>query len=47
MNIGEFTTEQRFRAVDRKLFGDIDILTAAVITAPRVSFSIFIRKNRP
>ena len=46
LHIGEFAVEQPFGAIDRQFLGDIDILTTAVVTAPRITFGIFICEDR-
>ena len=37
-----FRTEKLLRTIDRQLFDDIDIFTAAVISLARVAFCIFV-----
>ena len=46
LHIGETAAEQALGAVDGQIFGDVDILAAAVIALARIAFGIFIGEDR-
>ncbi|MNN49902.1 hypothetical protein D3C81_1644570 [compost metagenome] len=46
LDIGMISAEQLLGTVTGKVLYDIDIFTAAIVAFARITFSIFIRKNR-
>ena len=46
LNIRVFRPENLFRAVNRQLLDDISKLAAAIISFLRITFGVFVRKNR-
>src|SRR5690349_4597306 len=46
LNVRVTGSEQLFRAIDRELLGDVDVLAAAVITLPGITFGVLVRKHR-
>ena len=46
LNVCEITTEQLLGAVDRQIFGDVDILATAVIAAARITFGVLVGHDR-
>jgi hypothetical protein len=47
LHVGEVGAEQRLRAVDRELFGDVDVLAAAVVALARVALGVLVRQLEP
>ena len=46
LNVGEAAIEQTGCPLDRQVFGDINMLTPAVITASGIAFRILVRQHR-
>jgi len=46
LHIGKTASEKRLRPIDGQLFGNIDILAAAVIAPSWIAFGIFVGKHR-
>ena len=46
LHIGEVAVEQLAGAVDRQLFGDVDIFAAAIIAVAGIAFGIFVGQDR-
>ncbi|MBP1607528.1 MAG: hypothetical protein H6Q08_2902 [Acidobacteria bacterium] len=47
LHVGVVGAEQLPGAIDRELLGDIDILTATVVTLGRVTLGVLVREHRP
>ncbi|MMZ61659.1 hypothetical protein D1872_238200 [compost metagenome] len=46
LNIGMLRSEQFFCTITSDIFNDVNMLTAAIVTFARISFSVFVRQNR-
>ena len=46
LDIGEAAVEQLLGAFDRQRFGDVDILTAAIVAPARIALGIFVGQHR-
>ena len=42
LDVGKSTIEQLGHSLDRQFLGDIDILAAAIVTARRITFRVFV-----
>ena len=45
LDVGKTAIKERFGAVSRKLFNNIDIFAAAIIAPPRIPFGVFIGQD--
>jgi len=46
LHVGVIAAKERERAVDGELFGDVDVLAAAVVTAARVALRVLVGQHR-
>ncbi len=46
LDVGELGAEERLRALDRELLGDVDLFAAAVVAAARVALGVLVREHR-
>ena len=46
LDVRPFGGEEPLRAIDRQLFGDVDVLAAAVIALARIAFGVLVGELR-